>query len=57
MSYPSVTLTEGGDIMPKKMEEALKKEARKKGLKGGRANAYVYGAMRRSGWKPKREKK
>ena len=39
------------------MEEALKKEAKKKGLKGSKANAYVYGALRKTGWKPKREKK
>lgn len=42
--------------MPKKMEKALKKEARKKGLKGKRADAYTYGAMRKAGWKPKGEK-
>lgn len=42
--------------MPKKMEAALKKEAAKKGLKGVRKDAYVYGTMRKSGWKPKREK-
>lgn len=39
--------------MPKEMEKALKKEAKKKGLKGKRADAYVYGAMRKTGWKPK----
>lgn len=43
--------------MPKKMEQALKKEAKKKGLKGERADAYVYGTMRKAGWKPEREKK
>lgn len=42
--------------MPIKMEKALKKSAKKKGLKGKRAKAYIYGAMRKSGWKPKREK-
>jgi len=42
--------------MPKKLEEALKKEAAKKGLKGDRADAYVYGTLRKTGWKPKREK-
>jgi hypothetical protein len=40
--------------MPKAMEKALKKEANKKGLSGKRANAYVYGSMRKTGWKPKR---
>jgi len=43
--------------MPKKMEAELKLEARKKGLRGKRFNAYVYGAMRKAGWKPSREKK
>lgn len=38
------------------MEKALKKSARKKGLKGKRKNAYIYGAMRKTGWKPKRKK-
>jgi hypothetical protein len=41
--------------MPKAMERKLKKQARKKGLKGKRKNAYVYGTMRKSGWKPKRK--
>lgn len=43
--------------MPKKLEKALRKSARKKGLKGKRKNAYIYGAMRKFGWKPEREKK
>jgi len=43
--------------MPKKMERELKAEARKKGLKGERADAYVYGTLRKTGWKPSREKK
>lgn len=43
--------------MPKKMEEALKKEARKKGLTGDAFNRYVYGTMQKEGWKPKRVKK
>lgn len=43
--------------MPKKMEDALKKEAAKKGLKGERADAYVWGTMRKAGWKPEKEKK
>lgn len=42
--------------MPIKIERALKKSAKKKGLKGPRAAAYVYGTMRRMGWKPSREK-
>jgi hypothetical protein len=31
--------------MPKKVERKLKAEAKKKGLKGRRANAYVYGTL------------
>ena len=31
--------------MPKALENKLKKSARKKGLKGKRAAAYVYGTM------------
>jgi hypothetical protein len=31
--------------MPKKMHRALKKAAKKKGLKGEREDRYVYGAM------------
>ena len=43
--------------MPKKMEQALKRSAKKKGMSKKRAGAYVYGTMRKAGWKPKREKK
>jgi hypothetical protein len=43
--------------MPKKLERELKREAAKKGLKGERKDAYVYGTLRKTGWKPKREKK
>ena len=43
--------------MPKKMEEALKRSAAKKRLKGKRRNAYIYGTMIKHGWKPKRRKK
>lgn len=43
--------------MPKKLEQRLKREAARKGLKGKRADAYVYGTLRRTGWKPKKELK
>lgn len=43
--------------MPKKLEAKLKREATKAGLKGDRKNAYVYGTLRKTGWKPKKEKK
>ena len=42
--------------MPKKMERALKKQCAKKKLSKKRCNAYVYGSMRKAGWKPNREK-
>lgn len=42
--------------MPKKAEAALKREARKKGLEPGSDayKKYVYGGLRKTGWKPKR---
>ncbi len=43
--------------MPAEMEKSLKKEASKKGLTGKRRNAYIYGALRASGWKPLRERR
>lgn len=43
--------------MPKKMERELKKEAAKRGLTGERKDAFVYGTMRKTGWKPEQEKK
>lgn len=42
--------------MPEKLERELKAQASKKGLKGERADAYVYGTMRKTGWRPKRKK-
>ena len=42
--------------MPKKLEKQLKKEASKKGLKGKKANAYIYGTLRKTGWKPSKMK-
>jgi hypothetical protein len=40
--------------MPKKLELKLQKEAKKKFgcLKCPRSNAYVYGTLRKTGWKP-----
>lgn len=35
--------------MPKEMERALKTEAKKKGLKGKKANDYIYGTMNKKG--------
>ena len=40
------------------MERKLKAQARKKGLKGKRANAYVYGTMiKKTSWRPSKKKK
>ena len=39
----------------KDLEAKLKKQAKKKGLKGDKLDAYVYGTMRKQGWKPKKE--
>ncbi len=42
--------------MPKAMEKKLKAEARKKFPKDKkRQDAYVYGTMRKTGWKPKKK--
>lgn len=42
--------------MPKKMEMALKKRAKKMGLSKKRTGAYVYGTMiEKTGWKPKKK--
>ena len=38
------------------LEKALKVRARQIGLKGREADRYVYGSMRKTGWKPEREK-
>jgi len=44
--------------MPKKLHRKLEKQARKKGLKGKRKDAYVYGTMQKAtDWKPKKKKK
>ena len=38
--------------MPKELERRLAKRAKEKGLKGERKKAYIYGTMRKMGWKP-----
>lgn len=42
--------------MPARLERRLRAEAVRKGLSGKRANAYVFGTLRRAGWRPKRRK-
>lgn len=43
--------------MPVEQERKLKRQATRKGLTGKRRNAYVYGTLRKMGWKPMREKR
>lgn len=43
--------------MPKKVERKLARQASKKGLKGERKDAYVYGTMNKLGMLHKKEKK
>lgn len=43
--------------MPKKEEEELKRRARRLGLTGEAADSYVYGTLRKMGWKPPRERR
>ena len=40
--------------MPKKLERRLKAEAKRKHLGRRRTGAYVYGTLRRLGWKPRK---
>jgi len=42
--------------MPKVLEDKLKHEAAAKGFTGPRANAYVYGTLRKTGWTPSTQK-
>ena len=43
--------------MPKKLEEKLKRQASKKGFGEERTGKYVYGTLRKTGWKPSHQKK
>jgi hypothetical protein len=43
--------------MPKAEERRLRRRAHKLGLGEERTNAYVYGTLRKMGWKPLRERK
>jgi hypothetical protein len=40
-----------------KLESELKREAKKKHLSDERADAYVYGTLRKTGWVPSTQKK
>jgi hypothetical protein len=44
--------------MPKQVEEKLRKEAERKFPDNKeKQNAYIYGRLRKQGWKPRRERK
>jgi len=43
--------------MPEKVKAKLKRSGKKKGFVGKKLDKYVYGGLRKLGWKPKREKK
>lgn len=43
--------------MPKALERQLEAQAIKKGLAGDRKNAYTFGTLRKTGWKPGKEKR
>jgi hypothetical protein len=43
--------------VPKALERKLKREAKQKGLGEKRANAYVYGTLRKTGWTPSTQSK
>lgn len=38
--------------MPKKAEEAMRRTAQKRGYGEKRTDAYVYGGLRNTGWRP-----
>lgn len=40
--------------MPKKLERSLKATAKKRGYGKRRSASYVYGTLRKMGWKPRR---
>lgn len=42
--------------MPKELEKKLRRQARRKGLTGEAFDRYVYGSLRKTGWKPKKKK-
>lgn len=39
--------------MPEKLHRKLKQEASRKGFSGSQADRFIYGTMRKTGWKPK----
>ena len=43
--------------MPKEVERSARRTAKKRGYGKKRTDAYVYGTLRNTGWKPPRERK
>lgn len=43
--------------MPKAAEKAMRKTAKKRGYGKERTKRYVYGGLRKMGWKPKKRRK
>ena len=43
--------------MPKALHDKLERVAQAKGLRGERKDAYIFGTMRRTGWKPRQERR
>jgi hypothetical protein len=43
--------------MPRKLEQELKARARRLRLSGRRFRAYVYGTLRRAGWRPEKRRR
>jgi len=39
--------------MPRKLERKLRRKAKAKGLSPERTDKYVYGTLRKTGWKPR----
>lgn len=44
-------------IVPKEREKELRRIARRRGLKGKRADNFVYGTMVNEGWRPRGKNK
>ena len=42
--------------MPEQLKRRLRRQATARGLRGKRRDAYVYGTLRKTGWKPKRKR-
>ena len=40
--------------MPDKLKQQLKKQIKKKNWNKEQKNAYVYGTLRKTGWKPQK---